>query len=80
MTKQEKNNIINMKTVAYYSGYSGIEIKDITHGIEDYVIFVADAFVGKGSAHKALIKYTRKGEPYFTFAGNRIRLDDCIHC
>ena len=76
MTKQEKDIIRNKKTIAYYSGYSGIEIKEIWHGINDAVVFVSEAWAGKGFVHRAKIHYGKR--PYFNFEGNRIYLDECI--
>lgn len=47
MTKAEKNYYINKDYVAYYSGFSGLEIKEIQYGIETYIIFVAGAWCSK---------------------------------
>ena len=76
MTRQQ--TIDNMKTVAYFSGYGGIEIKSIEYGIEDHVIFMAGTFAGKRSAHRARIYYPASGRAYFNYLGSRIHFDECL--
>lgn len=76
MRKEEKQYYLEKEYVGYYSGYSGIEIKDIQYGIEDYIIFVAGAWAGKPTVHKAKIYYT--DNPYFRYNGYTIHLDDCL--
>lgn len=76
MRKVEKLEVLNMETRAYYSGCGGIEIKDIEHGIETYVVFVAGAWTSQPTAHKAKVYYT--AEPYFRYNGYTIKLDECI--
>jgi len=79
MTKFEKEQLYNSKTIAYYSGYSGIEIKRIEHDIDDYVYYVSGTFSGGNrSAHKCKITYDRNGDAYFMYNGNRIKLSECI--
>lgn len=80
MTKKEKAAILEKSTIAYYSGFSGIEIKAIEYGIEDYAIFVAGAWCSAKSVHRAIIKYTTSGNPYFCYKGIRIPLNECIRC
>ena len=77
MTAREKQAVINADCIAYFSGYSGIEIKAIEYGIEDYVVFVAGAWCSKKSVHKSKVYYTGKRD-YFKFNGCRIPLDECI--
>lgn len=63
--------------LAYYSGFSGIEIQEIEYGIEDKVIFTAGAWTGNKSNHECKIYYETE-RPYFKFKGQRIHLDECI--
>ena len=35
------------ESIAYYSGFNGLEIKGIEHGIEDYVYCVSGAWVAE---------------------------------
>lgn len=79
MTKNEKAAIIAAPAVAYYSGYSGIEIKAIEYGIEDYIVFVAGAWCSEKSAHKSKVYYNGEND-YFKYRGARIPLCDCIRC
>jgi len=76
MTKEEKQYYLEKEYVGYYSGYSGIEIKDIQYGIEDYIIFVAGAWCSKKSVHRSKIYYGNRF--YFRYNGNRIYLDECL--
>ena len=79
MTKQEKNQVLESETIAYFSGYDGIEIKSIQYDINDYVIFVSGAWTGKKQVHKSKIYYTVNDENiYFRYGNNRIPLNECI--
>ena len=76
MKKAEKQKYLEKEYIGYYSGYSGIEIKDIQYGIEDYIIFVAGAWYGKKSVHRSKIYCGNRD--YFKYNGNRIYLDECL--
>lgn len=78
MRKEEKQYYLEKEYVGYYSGYSGIEIKDIQYGIEDYIIFVAGAWCSKKSVHRSKVYYAPSGRDYFRYNGNRIYLDECL--
>lgn len=39
-----KKDILKTETIAYYSGFNGLEIKGIEHGIDDYVLCVSGAW------------------------------------
>ena len=53
MTKKEicQNNA----TIAYYSGFGGLEEKHIEYGIDDYLYIVAGAWNGSRTYHKLKI-------------------------
>lgn len=74
----KKSDILKMKSVAYYSGLSGLEIKKIEHGIEDYVLCVSGAWCSKKQAHKVKVNYTTRGDAYIRVHGYRIPLNECI--
>ena len=76
MTKREY--CINHHSIAYYSGFSGLEIKGIEYGIDDYVVFQSGCWGSPAiyGYHKAKIYYTDR--PYFMLNGYRIHLDECI--
>ena len=80
MTNKEKKAILEKSAIAYYSGWNGIEIKDIEYGIEDYVVFVSGVWYGKKSVHRSIIKTTMNGNMYFLANGRRIPLNECIRC
>ena len=81
MTKNEKIEMYNKKSVAYYSGLNGLEIKDIVYDINDYVVFTVNAWYGKNSykdVHKSKIYYSANGNDYFRYNGYTIPLNECI--
>lgn len=72
-----KKDILKMETIAYYSGFNGLEIKDIEHGIDDHVLCVSGAWNGKPKPHRLKIYYTSENA-YIKLNGEKIRLDECI--
>ena len=80
MTNNEKKAIIEKSALAYYSGFSVLEIKDIEYGIDDHIVFVAGAWCGQKSVHRAKINTTMNGKLYFNYRGNRVPMDECIRC
>lgn len=66
--------------IAYYSGFSGLEIHGIEYGIDDYIYCVSGAWgaVSKRKYHKLKIQYDRHGNAYFMLHGYKCRLDECI--
>ena len=78
MTKQEKNQVLESETIAYFSGFGGIEIKSIQYDIEDYVIFVSGAWTGNKQAHKSKIYYSATDNDFFRYGNYRIPLNECI--
>lgn len=74
----KKSDILKMKSVAYYSGLSGLEIKKIEYGIEDYVLCVSGAWSSKKQAHKVKVNYAANGNSYIRIHGYRIPLNECI--
>lgn len=67
MTKIEKEKYRNMPTVAVNSFIPCILIKEIEHGIDDYVIFVCN-----DNVHRCIIRYDTKDEVnYFLFNGRK---------
>jgi hypothetical protein len=77
MTKKEKQEVIGMPTIAYFSGFGGVEIKSIDY-VDEAVVFVANAWYGSKSAHRSIVRYSRDGAPYFMAFGCKIRLADCM--
>jgi hypothetical protein len=71
-------SILAMKSVAYYSGWGGIEIKGIEYGIEDYVLCISNAWYGKPNTHRVKIYYDKNDVPYFKIHGHKIPMDECI--
>ena len=74
MTKKEicQNNA----TIAYYSGFGGLEAKFIEYGIDDYMYIVAGAWNGKRTYHKLKIRYGTCD--YILFRNQKCRLDEFI--
>lgn len=53
------------KSIAYYSGLNGLEIK----GIDDYIYCVSGAWGGGKAFHRCKIQYTRKGAAFSGYTG-----------
>ena len=77
MTKKEY--CLKHPAVAYYSGFSGLEIHGFEYGINDYVYCVSNAWTApsKYKYHKLKIQYDNNGA-FFKLNGYRIPLDECI--
>ena len=75
MTKKE--HCENRSTVAYYSGFGGLEVKFIEYGTDDYVHLVAGAWNGKKSYHRLKIHYGAKSV-YICLFGRRCPLSEFI--
>lgn len=73
----KKEVILNNDKIAYISACGGIEIHHIYYGINDYVYFVAGAWSGKKSYHKAKIYYSNK-DTYFKFNGYKLSFNEAI--
>jgi len=80
MTNAEKNGVLILPCIAYYSGFGGIEIKSIVYRNEYYVTFVAGAWCSNKTVHHTRIYHTLKGNAYFLYKGIRIPLNDCVRC
>lgn len=74
MTK--KQVCMDRKPFAYYSGWGGVEIHHIDHGIEDYIYCVSNAWHGKKRYHKLKVYY--HGGGYIKLDGYKIPLDECL--
>lgn len=72
-----KKDILKMETIAYYSGFNGLEVKGIEYGIDDYVLFVSGAWCGNPKPHRLKIYYT-SASAYIKLHGYRVPLDECI--
>lgn len=73
-----KNDILLMDSIAFYGGYDGVEIKDIEHGNEDYVLCVSGIWPKEKKPHRVKIYTTANGKSYFRIHGYRIPLDECV--
>lgn len=74
----KRSDILKMKSIAYYSGFSGLEIKKFEYGIDDYVLCVSGAWGGEKQAHRVKVNYTRSGAAYIKIHGYRVPLNECI--
>ena len=68
------------KSIAYYSGLNGLEIKGIEYGIDDYIYCVSGALGGSKAFHRCKIYYPAndKDSIFFRVRGYKIPLDECI--
>ena len=67
----------NNKSFAYYSGFSGLELKYIEYGIDDYIYCVSGAWNGKPKYHKLKVYYDQNGG-YLKLHVYKIPLNECI--
>ena len=65
------------RTVAYYSGLGGLEVRYISYGINDFIYLIAGACSNKKSYHKLKIHYGHK-YAYIKLHGYRSWLSDSI--
>ena len=70
-----KEEVFDMKTIAYYSGYSGIEIKAIN---SERVLCVSGSFGSRKIQKVHNVKIYDGEKPYFVVDGHRIPLDECL--
>lgn len=70
------NEALKMESIAYFSGFNGLEIKNIEYGSIDYAIYVTGVWNGKPKSHRSKIYYADR--PYFVCSGTRIHFDECI--
>ena len=75
MTKREICD--EHRTVAYYSGLGGVEVRHISYGINDFIYLIAGAWSNKKSYHKLKIHYGNKFA-YIKLYGYRCRLSDFL--
>ena len=75
MTKKEICE--NSLSIAYYSGFNGLEIKAITHGIHDEIYAISNTWGNKKKYHKLRI-YTNKKGQYIRLHGYTCYLQDFI--
>ena len=75
-----KASIMNIKSIAYYSGFSGLEIKHIEYGINDYLYCVSGTWGAKSQQkpHKLKINYDRRGGAFVRLHGYKVPLSECI--
>lgn len=69
--------IIAMKTIGYWSTLSGVEVKEIQYGIEDYCVCVSGAWCSQKSVHQVKIHYETK-RAYIKIKGTRLHFDECL--
>lgn len=75
MTKREICD--GHRTIAYYSGLGGLEVRHISYGINDFIYLIAGAWSNNKSYHKLKIHYGHK-YAYIKLYGYRCRLSDFI--
>jgi hypothetical protein len=69
-----------MNAIAIYAltAFNSIEILKINYGIDDTVIFRYNNEGEKTGKHRAKIRYTNDGQPYFKSYKLKLMLDDFI--
>lgn len=77
MTKQEKQEYLNKKSIGYWSALGGAEVKEVIYGINDYAVIVTGAWSSEKSVHKVKMYYNGR-RYYTTIHGYRLYFDECI--
>ena len=77
MKLTKKEVCLNNEAFAYYSGFGGLELHYIDHGIEDYIYCVSGAWHGTKNYHKLKVYYTEEYN-YIKLIGCKIPLNECI--
>lgn len=78
MTTKEK--CLNQKTIATHylgSAFTGLEIKSVEFGIDDYILFVQHEGNGEKTYHRRKIYYTNN-DCFFYANRRRVSLSECI--
>ena len=76
MTKKEYCQ--SRESIAYYSGFTGLEIKGIEYGIENFLYCVSGAWGGPEGYHRLKIQEDRRGRSFVRLNGYKVPLDECI--
>ena len=77
MRKEEKQAYLETKSEGYYSGFGGLEVKEIRYGLNDAVVFCTGAWRGRPEIHTARIHYETE-RPYFLCRGLRVHFDEIL--
>lgn len=78
LNRKEERDAIAMKTLGYYSGFGGLEIKAVEYGIDEAIIFIVGAWTGTPEGFRSVIQYNRDGEAFFKYRNAHIYLNDCL--
>ena len=78
MTVKEKEEVIKMPALAYWTDFGGIEVKDIQYGTEDYLTCVSLVTTDHPRVHYLKIKTSMGGRPYVIIYGHNMYLDQCL--
>lgn len=75
----KKSDILKMESVAYYSGFTRLEIKAIEYGINDYLLCVSGTWGAKSKQkpHKLKIYYDNNGG-FVRLYGYKVPMNECI--
>lgn len=76
MTTKERCE--SKKSIAYYSGLGGLEVKEIVCDDKDYIYCVAGARTDKKSYHKLQIYFDSKGG-YVILHGHKCRFSEFVN-
>lgn len=73
----KKTDILQMPSIAYYSGFSGLEVKKIEYGEKTYMYCVSGAWTGNKKPHKLKVNENKQGK-YIRLHGYTCPLQDFI--
>ena len=73
----KKEICLKNESFAYYSGFGGLELKKIEHGIEDYIYCVSGAWSSQKRYHRLKVYYG-ENDSYIKLHGYKVSMSDCI--
>lgn len=77
MKKENKKRFLEMESTGYFSGFGGLEVKSIMHGVNDIVVFAVGAWTGSPEIHTARIHYETE-RAFFNYKGIRVHFDEVL--
>lgn len=77
-TLSKKEICQRSETIAYYSGFGGLEVKQVQYGIDDSLYCISNAWCANKGYHKLKIHTDSKGNAFVKFKGSKVPLNECI--
>lgn len=77
MTRQEKLSALAKPTIAYWTDLGGVEVKEIVHDLDDYLVCVTNSQSNNPNVHR--VRVNGEGKlVYVRIHDTRLYLCDCM--